>query len=351
MMMQRHTRRAARQLPALLKSRRVAAGAVMALVGCSLASLGAPTQLLAQSAAHDTLARRYVMHKPGAWERLTDEFLIWENRPGFVRGNLQMNSLGMRDREYSPSAAPNTFRIALLGSSMTLGIGVPAKQTFVSILEDSLNHAGKEAAKRKIEILNFSVGAYTVLQNVALLDRKVQALSPKAILVGVFSVEVGRTTDFLTQLVKTGYEIPYPYVQQKIRSTGATPSMEEPELRRRLGAISEDIVRWSFTRIVEVARKQRIPIVGLVLSEPRARPRARWTADIDQTAQIAASVGMPLIDLRGVYEGHNVDSLRLGSGSSNNPHWNALGHKLVADRAFALLVEKDAQALRLGLRN
>jgi len=87
-----------------------------------------------------------------------------------------------------------------------------------------------------------------------------------------------------------------------------------------------------------------------VLPEPRPRRRARWKEDIDQSARLAASAGLPMLDLRDVYVGQNVDSLRLGGATGDDPHWNARGHKLIVDRVFQLMQEKDAQALHLGFK-
>lgn len=323
-----------------------------------MASLLMPVSLAAQEAtqspiartAADTLARRFVLHRLRVWERFTDDFIMWENRPNFNRNVVSINRWGMRGPDYSIKASPGSYRIALVGASLTLAAGVPLDQTFGMLLEDRLNLLGPGAPRRHYEILNFSVGAFTALQNLVLLDRKVMPFAPKAVLLGVFSVEAGRTTDFLTQLVKTQYPIPFPYVQQRVSATGATPGMEEPELRRRLGAISEDIVRWSYARIAEACRQEGVTVLGLVLPEPRPRRRARWKEDIDQSARLAASAGLPMLDLRDVYVGQNVDSLRLGGATGNDPHWNARGHKLIVDRVFQLMQEKDAQALRLGFK-
>ncbi|HEX2722559.1 MAG TPA: SGNH/GDSL hydrolase family protein [Gemmatimonadaceae bacterium] len=305
----------------------------------------------AQGKTSDTLSRRFVAHSVKWWEQFTDDFLMWSNRPGTRRGKVNINRLGMRGPEYPLSPARNTYRIALLGSSMTLGLGVPFEQTFASIVEQRLNREAPGVPRRRYEILNFSVGAYSTLQQVGVMDRKVLAVRPDVVLVGVFSVETGRMTDYLSQLVKTGYPIPYPYVEQAIRRTGATASMERPEFIRRLSPISEEIVKWSYQHLADVGRKHGFKVVGVVLPEPRPRPRGRAYGDIDVAARLAASAGLPLLDLRGMYDGENVDSLRLGGESGANPHWNARGHRLAADKFFSVLRANDARTLQLGFRN
>ena len=67
----------------------------------------------------------------------------------------------------------------------------PAK-TLEALLEDTLNRAATTPSHRRFEILNFSVGAYGVLNNVAVVDKKVFQFSPNAVLLVVHSLERSR---------------------------------------------------------------------------------------------------------------------------------------------------------------
>jgi hypothetical protein len=257
---------------------------------------------------------------------------------------MRTNRWGMRDKDYSLVPPPRTYRMALLGTSMTVGAGVPLEQTMESLLEDRLNREGPRAPQRHYEILNFSVGAYGIMQNAALLDKSVLAFKPNAVLVGVFSVDAERMGNYLVRLSRSHLPIPYPYVRQKLQEAGVNPTMQQPELLRRLGPVIEDLVRWSYRHILETCRQRGIAVVGLVLPEPS--PKAG--RDIDQAARLAASAGVPLLDLRGVYGSQPVDSFRLDI--PKDPHWNARGHKLISDRVYELLRENDGRTLKLGFR-
>lgn len=73
----------------------------------------------------------------------------------------KINSLGMRDVERTIAKPPNTFRIAVVGCSVTEGKQVPIEQTFCRVLEKQLNASGRPI---KFEVLNFAVSAYTLGQ-------------------------------------------------------------------------------------------------------------------------------------------------------------------------------------------
>jgi hypothetical protein len=288
---------------------------------------------------------RSVGRRVREYEAYTNDLRLWENVPNF-KGSMKgarfsTNQWGMRDQEYSLARPAYTYRIALVGGSMTVGAGVPVEQTMETLTEDRLNREGPGAPERQYEILNFSVGGYGIFQNVAVVDQKVFAFSPNAILVSVFSVEGRRTTNYLTKVIRNRIPIPYPYVERKLREAGVAPSMEESELRRRIGPIAEDLVRWSYVHIQEVGRQKGVPVIGVVLPEPI--PKAG--RDIDQAVQLATASGLPLLDLRDVYQGYGVDSLKL---EGRDPHWSVAGHRVIAERLFRALRSEDARTFKLG---
>jgi hypothetical protein len=285
------------------------------------------------------------------YERATNDMRLWETVPNFVgtfkEAPFRTNRWGMHDKDYSLVPPANTIRIALLGSSMTVGAGVSVEQSMETLLEDRLNGEGPSAPQRHYEILNFSVGGYGILQNVEVLDQKALSFKPNGLLIGIFSVEGPRMSDYLVKLVKARVPIEYSYIQQKLQQAGVTADMERPELLRRLAPLSDDLVRWSYRHMMEVCRAKGVAVVGVVLPEPRLKARH----DIKKPVELARAVGLPLLDLRNMYEGQDVDSLRIGTVEGvgqNDPHWNARRHKLVADKVYEALRDNDAQALQLG---
>ncbi len=71
------------------------------------------------------------------------------------------NSLGMRDREYSPHKPPGTIRIAFVGDSIGAGWGVNADQRFESILEEVWDSRARRTSGLKVEIINCAVPGHS----------------------------------------------------------------------------------------------------------------------------------------------------------------------------------------------
>jgi hypothetical protein len=314
------------------------------------AAVTSPAAAPTGNAGADGEAATGVGRRTRRYERYTKTPTLWENVPsfrgGFKGAPIEINDWGMRDRDYSRARPANTYRIALLGTSMTVGAGVPLAQTMETLIEDRLNTEGPGAPSRHYESLNFSVGGWGIMQNAAVVDEKVFDFSPNALMVGVFSIEVGRMTTYLAALVKSRVPVPYPEVRAAIAKTGATADMEMTELRMKLAPISKDMVLWSYKHIVEAGRRRGIPVVGVVLPEPRPRDVVAGRG-IEESVNLAAAAGMTLLNLGDVYEGQPIDSLKLPGA---DPHWSVRGHKLIADKVFEQMKKNDAMAFKLGFK-
>lgn len=74
--------------------------------------------------------------------------------------DYKINSLGLRDKEYSVQKPPNTFRILMVGDSFTEGDGVYSNETFSKRLEEKLQALHSPV---KFEVINAGVGSYSSL--------------------------------------------------------------------------------------------------------------------------------------------------------------------------------------------
>jgi lysophospholipase L1-like esterase len=122
--------------------------------------------------------------------------------------------------------------------------------------------------------------------------------------------------------------------------------MAEPELRRRLQPVLDDLVRWGYERIAQVGRENHIPVMALVV--PRADLPPTEGKMLARQVQIAAQYGMTVVNLEDAFNGQPPASLRL---PPPNNHPSARGHQLLADRLYERLRAIDARGLKLGLAN
>lgn len=100
----------------------------------------------------------YLVDKRVGWVPVPNRSATYRTE-GFSRYTI--NSLGMRDKERTIAKPPNTFRIAVMGCSVTEGKEVFIDQTYCSLLEKQLNQQGGPV---KYEVLNFAVAAYNLGQ-------------------------------------------------------------------------------------------------------------------------------------------------------------------------------------------
>jgi hypothetical protein len=99
----------------------------------------------------------------------------WQRAEG--EAFVKINRDGLRDREHSRTKPPNTFRIAILGDSMTEALQVPLESTFWSVLERQLKSC-KAFGNRDVEILNFGASGYGTAQELLTFRDRASAYSP-----------------------------------------------------------------------------------------------------------------------------------------------------------------------------
>ena len=90
------------------------------------------------------------------------------NSEAFLMGvPVKINSQGLRDDERDLAKDPQTYRILMLGDSITFGWGVRQEETFSKALERMLNEHPLGGPWRRYEVINTGVGNYNTAQEVA----------------------------------------------------------------------------------------------------------------------------------------------------------------------------------------
>jgi lysophospholipase L1-like esterase len=108
------------------------------------------------------------------------------NRSTFLMGApVEINSQGLRDREYSQAKPPGVFRILMLGDSTTFGWGVREEDTAAKYLERKLN-AQLPAGYDKVEVINAGVGNYDTVQEVTYYETRGRAFRPDLVVLVFF---------------------------------------------------------------------------------------------------------------------------------------------------------------------
>jgi D-alanyl-lipoteichoic acid acyltransferase DltB (MBOAT superfamily) len=261
----------------------------------------------------------------------TNDILLYELVPSheamFKRAKLQTNSWGMRDKEYDHAKPAGTYRIALLGASYSMGEGVENNQAFEALLEEKLNqdHYGRD--NTAYEILNFSVGGYTLPQRVALCNQKVLDFSPDAIFFISNTSEIKWARNHLIKLIQGDLDITLPYLVSIKEKAGIEHGMSWTEMNKRLQPFDEDTIRDGYKAIVSCARNHGALPVWIFL------PKTEEEQPEDETkiTQMAEEAGFITITLTGSFSSHDPDLIQLAPWDK---HPNAWGHKLIADKLY-----------------
>jgi lysophospholipase L1-like esterase len=111
-----------------------------------------------------------------------------DRRAHLMGVELATNSDGMRDRSRPRLKPAGEFRVVVLGDSVTLGWGVEGSATYPSELERLLNLRPPHGFPQHhhYAVLNFGVGNYNTVQEVALLKHRALDFDPDLIIVGYF---------------------------------------------------------------------------------------------------------------------------------------------------------------------
>jgi len=114
----------------------------------------------------------------------------WSPQPGIsglwmTEGEalIENNREGFRDREHPLKKPPGTFRIAVIGDSMSEALAVMREKTYWSVLENDLAACRGSA----VEVMNFSVSGYGTAQQLLTLRHNVLKYAPDLVLLAFFT--------------------------------------------------------------------------------------------------------------------------------------------------------------------
>lgn len=264
----------------------------------------------------------------GLLRRSEHRELGYELRPNvdgyFKLVRFRTNSRGLRDREYAIEKSPNTFRVAVLGSSFALPSGVEIEEAFHSVLEQRL--AG-DRSPVSYEFINFSVGAYGPRQVLAMLQLRAMAYEPDLVL---FTV-----TKLSMPLLRSAWDRPLPpHIDLEPRHAFCESFFFEL-LKVRLGQTQVDIRqpqrpigRERITSVIDklgdFSRTTGVPVVVIRL-EHHDEPPSRLDVLVEEAIR---AHGLYFLDTREAFGGTTAHDFYI---SELDPHPNAAAHAIFAD--------------------
>jgi hypothetical protein len=259
----------------------------------------------------------------------TEPDLVYEYKPHldlFFKGvRFRTNSRGMRDQEYALAKPAGTFRVAVIGSSFTLPVGVEIEDAYHSRLEESCS---RELAPTRCEFLNFAVGMHGPSQFLAMLRHRALPFDPDLVLLALTSMSAPQMiSDFrdvpsrhaLRLLAPTG---PRSYLVKLIRSRLGLqrPALADPPLAFP-AAVPKD--QQVVSRLGEISRASGIPIV-VVRLELDATPPSPVERVVEERIR---SQGMFYVDTRAAFRNRDPREFWI---NELDPHPNRQAHEIFA---------------------
>ena len=291
---------------------------------------------------------------------LDDEFLQFELKP-LVRRTLvgqpfSTNAFGMHDEPVTLEKPEGTFRIALLGASMDMGWGVKYQDTYANRLQDWLTARASEkgsAGPRRFEVLNFAVAAYSPLQRLETLRRRVLAFRPDMVIYSATTLDVRLTEIHLCDMLPKGVDLQYDFVKELISEAKLAPSdlridaegqsIYKDRLKAKLKPYYWRLYDATLGRIAAECRSEGVPIAMVII--PRVGPADSPAARAEPVARLKALAyhhGLTVFDLSDTFDGTDPAALEIAAWDD---HPNAKGHERLF-KALAKALTADAPLYR-----
>ena len=257
---------------------------------------------------------------------------------------IALNSLGDRGPELA-ARTDRTRRVLVLGSSVTLGWGVPFPEVFSSVLETRLNQE-RPFGDYRFELVNAGIGNYNTKFQYVLFKRQYPLVKPDLVILHYFirdAEPIGMGRD--NPILKHSYLAAFLY--NRVQLLGRRTNLFDHY--RQLYA--DDSAPWSETRAIVAEMKRtldrdRVPFLVMIIPDihdlSRTSPYGELYARMERDF---AAAGVPTLNTYAAFQAQFGDRERDLWIQSDDPHPNGRGHKLMADVAFTYLAERNPLGL------
>lgn len=248
---------------------------------------------------------------------------------------FETNPHGMRDKNYPIAKPPGTVRIALLGSSHTMGFGVLLEETFDSIIEERLNTQPAFAGDGvKFEVLNFAFARRSPFSQITVIQKEVARFQPDIVML-IAHTEDGNWVSYdLARCLRERLPLPNQFPLDTLHQARVTAQTERNLALRRLTPHFEPLLGWAYKQVVEECRNINALPVAFFMPVPNNVIHNDLSNVTVQTG-LMSDAGFITVDLSGLYDGLDPKDYMLTDAFH---HANVRGHQLMADAIYRALI-------------
>ncbi len=232
--------------------------------------------------------------------------LGWELKPNldtyFKLTHFQTNSRGLRDTEHSFKKPDNTYRIAVVGDSFSLPSGVDIDDSYHQVIERLLN---TEDQDREFEVINFSVGGYSLNQYLGLIQFRAAAYDPDMILVGFCPENDERVPRYLENVPYIEKEQTYPFYDSFILNLLKPALMRNQKAHQTQKEFSDrqtTYLKSVFSQMGSFSKTNNIPVIIVFLSTRNSEFRRSYSSGLEE---IVTQCGLQYADVSQAFQGEN----------------------------------------------
>lgn len=292
-----------------------------------------------------------LLGKPDGWVRfqeadvvhyLEQDFLQFELKPLVERilfgQPFVTNAYGMHSDPTTTEKPADVFRIAVVGSSMDMGWGVKLRDTYINRFQEWLNeHAERQGLfpRRRFEVLNFAVAAYSPLQRLEAVKRKVLAFHPDLVVYSATTLDIRLMEIHLCDLFRKRIDLRYDFLREAAALAGIGDDdtrldhdgelVNKVRLKTKLRPFYWGLYDATLGAIAALCRSQDVPVLIVIIPRvgkadapnARAEPVARLKA-------VAAHNGVTVLDLTSSFDHFDPSLLEIAAWDD---HPNAKGHR------------------------
>lgn len=267
----------------------------------------------------------------------------------------ETNTLGFRSPEYPRSRAGGTFRIAVVGDSLGIGLWIDKyADTFPGVLQTALTQAlgPKNIAP---EVLNFSVVGYNSLQEVNMVKDYALKFSPDLVLVEYCHNDRERNDggllgSLLHEARAQGKSLAIDYSQIMLKSAlyrlvrfrvfpQANAAPKEERTNDRMQRLSRDSVEQAFRQLGELSRREKFKVLLSVFPRLGSLQNYAFQGEHDKLKSIAQAENFLFLDLLSAFqecERQSGPALQI-----DEYHPSVRGHRCAGEAMARFLVEND----------
>lgn len=289
----------------------------------------------------DTLGQVSHVHRP--------------NRSARLMGvDIALNHLGHRGSDLADPRPPSRKRVMVLGSSVTLGWGVPQESTFTARTEAVLNREHPFGPDYSFEFANAGIGNYNTVFQARLFERQYPLVRPDLVVLHYFISDVQpRTMGRNNAILKHSYLAAFLFDRWSLLKLSLSGSYRDLfSFYREL--YQPESPAWLETQhqiqaMHDAAARDSVPFVLMIIPDVHdLSPTTPYKALYRQIDSTFESMGLQTVNTFDAYQQRYGDKVSQLWIQADDPHPNARGHAVMADELYRYLVTTDPLHLRVA---